>query len=150
MLSPDGQCRTFDASANGYVRGEGCGVVVLKRLSEAVADGDRIWAVIRGAAVNHGGAGAGLTVPNTPALEQVADTAKALCLHWRARSSTTSALLDLGFHVVAVHHGDEVDGDFLGTGCFAFPVVGAGTEELLHGVHHPLGAGVPLGASLGQ
>ena len=75
MLSPDGKCKTFDASANGYVRGEGCGVVVLKRLNEAVADGDRIWAVIRGAAVNHGGAGAGLTVPNTLALEQVMETA---------------------------------------------------------------------------
>ena len=75
MLSPDGQCKTFDASANGYVRGEGCGVVVLKRLSEAEADGDRIWAVIRGAAVNHGGASTGLTVPNTPALEQVMETA---------------------------------------------------------------------------
>ena len=66
MLSPDGQCKTFDASANGYVRGEGCGVVVLKRLSEAEADGDRIWAVIRGSAVNHGGASVGLTVPHTP------------------------------------------------------------------------------------
>ena len=75
MLSPDGQCKAFDASANGYVRGEGCGVVVLKRLSEAEADGDRIWAVIRGAAVNHGGASAGLTVPNTPALEQVIEAA---------------------------------------------------------------------------
>ena len=75
MLSPDGQCKTFDASANGYVRGEGCGVVVLKRLSEAVADGDRVWAVIRGAAVNHGGASTGLTVPHTPALEQVMETA---------------------------------------------------------------------------
>ena len=75
MLSPDGQCKTFDASANGYVRGEGCGVVVLKRLREAEADGDRIWAVIRGAAVNHGGASTGLTVPNTPALEQVMETA---------------------------------------------------------------------------
>ncbi len=75
MLSPDGQCKTFDASANGYVRGEGCGVVVLKRLSEAEADGDRIWAVIRGSAVNHGGASTGLTVPHTPALEQVMETA---------------------------------------------------------------------------
>ena len=75
MLSPDGQCKAFDASANGYVRGEGCGVIVLKRLSEAEADGDRIWAVIRGAAVNHGGAGIGLTVPNTPALEEVMETA---------------------------------------------------------------------------
>ena len=75
MLSPDGQCRTFDESANGYVRGEGCGVVVLKRLSDAEADGDRVWAVIRGAAVNNGGAGVGLTVPNTPALEQVMEDA---------------------------------------------------------------------------
>ncbi|MCY3886384.1 MAG: SDR family NAD(P)-dependent oxidoreductase [Chloroflexi bacterium] len=75
MLSPDGQCKAFDASANGYVRGEGCGVVVLKRLREAEDDGDRIWAVIRGAAVNHGGASAGLTVPNTPALEQVIEAA---------------------------------------------------------------------------
>ncbi len=75
MLSPDGQCKTFDASANGYVRGEGCGVVVLKRLSDAEADGDRIWGVIRGSAVNHGGASTGLTVPHTPALEQVIETA---------------------------------------------------------------------------
>ena len=75
MLSPDGQCKTFDASADGYVRGEGCGVVVLKRLRDAEAAGDRIWAVIRGSAVNHGGAGIGLTVPHTPALEQVMETA---------------------------------------------------------------------------
>ena len=77
MLSPEGQCKTFDASADGYVRGEGCGVVVLKRLSEAEADGDRIWAVIRGSAVNHGGASVGLTVPHTPALEHVMETALA-------------------------------------------------------------------------
>ncbi len=75
MLSPEGQCKTFDASADGYVRGEGCGVVVLKRLSDAEADGDRIWAVIRGSAVNHGGASVGLTVPNTPALERVIEDA---------------------------------------------------------------------------
>ncbi len=75
MLSPDGQCKTFDASANGYVRGEGCGVVVLKRLSDAEADGDPIWAVIRGSAVNNGGTSLGLTVPHTPALEQVMETA---------------------------------------------------------------------------
>ena len=77
MLSPDGQCKTFDASANGYVRAEGCGVVVLKRLSDAEADGDRIWAVIRSSVVNHGGTGVGLTVPNTPALEQVMEDALA-------------------------------------------------------------------------
>ena len=64
MLSPDGQCKTFDASANGYVRGEGCGILVLKRLSDAEADGDRIWGVIRGSALNQDGASQGLTVPN--------------------------------------------------------------------------------------
>ncbi|MDE0310421.1 MAG: SDR family NAD(P)-dependent oxidoreductase [Acidiferrobacterales bacterium] len=75
MLSPDGQCKAFDDSANGYVRGEGCGAVVLKRLSDAERDGDRIWGVIRGSAVNHGGASSGLTVPHTPALEQVMEEA---------------------------------------------------------------------------
>ena len=71
MLSPTGHCSPFDASADGYVRGEGCGMVVLKRLREAEADGDRIWAVIRGSAVNQNGASAGLTVPNGPAQERV-------------------------------------------------------------------------------
>ena len=75
MLSAAGHCSPFDASANGYVRGEGCGVVVLKRLSEAEADGDRIWAVIRGSAVNENGASAALTVPNGPAQERVMEEA---------------------------------------------------------------------------
>ncbi|MFB1483785.1 SDR family NAD(P)-dependent oxidoreductase [Corallococcus sp. RDP092CA] len=63
-LSPDGRCKTFDASADGYGRGEGCGVVVLKRLSDALQDEDEILAVIRGSAVNHDGPSSGLTVPN--------------------------------------------------------------------------------------
>ncbi len=75
MLSPDGRCATFDAAANGYVRGEGCGIVVLKRLAEAEADGNRIWAVIRGSALNQDGASPGLTVPSGPAQEKVIQAA---------------------------------------------------------------------------
>ncbi|MDC0676176.1 type I polyketide synthase [Sorangium atrum] len=63
-LAPDGRCKTFDASADGYGRGEGCGVVVLKRLSDALADGDNVLAILRGSAVNHDGPSGGLTVPN--------------------------------------------------------------------------------------
>jgi myxalamid-type polyketide synthase MxaB len=69
MLSPDGRCKTFDASANGYVRGEGCGVVVLKRLPDALTAGDNILAVIRGSALNHNGRSSGLTVPSGTAQE---------------------------------------------------------------------------------
>ena len=75
MLSPDGRCATFDAAANGYVRGEGCGIVVLKRLAEAEADGDRIWAIVRGSALNQDGASPGLTVPSGPAQEKVIEAA---------------------------------------------------------------------------
>ena len=71
MLSPTGRCRTFDAAADGYVRGEGCGILVLRRLAEAEAAGDRIWGVVRGSAVNQNGASGGLTVPNGPAQESV-------------------------------------------------------------------------------
>ena len=71
MLSPTGVCCPFDAGADGYVRGEACGMVVLKRLSDAEADGDRIWAIIRGSGVNQNGASAGLTVPNGQAQERV-------------------------------------------------------------------------------
>jgi amino acid adenylation domain-containing protein len=70
-LSPTGACHTFDASADGYVRGEGCATVVLKRLSDAESAGDRVIAVIRGSAVNHDGRTSALTVPNGSAQERV-------------------------------------------------------------------------------
>ncbi|HET7503187.1 MAG TPA: beta-ketoacyl synthase N-terminal-like domain-containing protein, partial [Kofleriaceae bacterium] len=70
-LAPDGRCKTFDASADGYGRGEGCGIVVLKRLSDAIADRDPILAVVRGSAVMQDGHSGGLTVPNGAAQQAV-------------------------------------------------------------------------------
>ena len=103
MLSPTGECRPFDASANGYVRGEGCGVVVLKRLSEAEADGDRIWAVIRGSAINQNGASAGLTVPNGPAQERVMEDAV-------AQAGVSPSNVDyLEAHAVGSQLGDPIE-----------------------------------------
>jgi phthiocerol/phenolphthiocerol synthesis type-I polyketide synthase D len=71
MLSPRGRCHSFDARADGFVRGEGAGVVVLKRLTDAVRDGDRVLAVVRGSAVNQDGRSNGLTAPNTLAQRDV-------------------------------------------------------------------------------
>ena len=70
-VSPDGKCKTFDAAADGFGRGEGCGIIVLKRLSDAIQNKDNIMALIRGSAVNHDGPGSGLTVPSEIAQEKV-------------------------------------------------------------------------------
>src|SRR5260370_2072048 len=72
MLSPTGRCKTFDAGADGYVRGEGCGVIVLKRFSDAVRDKDNILALIRGSAVNQDGRSSSLTAPNGLAQQALA------------------------------------------------------------------------------
>ena len=71
MMANDGRCKAFDAAADGFVRGEGCGIVVLKRLSDAQADGDRILALIRGSAINQDGRSSGITAPNGAAQEAV-------------------------------------------------------------------------------
>lgn len=71
MMAPNGRCRTFDNGAEGYVRGEGCGIVILKRLQDALRDGDQVMAVIRGSAVNQDGRSNGLTAPNRSAQESV-------------------------------------------------------------------------------
>jgi acyl transferase domain-containing protein len=71
MLAPDGRCKAFDSTADGFIRSDGVGIVVLKRLSDALDNGDNIWAVIRGSAVNHGGFSSGFSVPNKVAQEEV-------------------------------------------------------------------------------
>lgn len=77
MMAPDGHCKTFDAAADGYVRGEGCAVVVLKRLADALADGDCVLAVISGTAVNQDGRSGGLTAPSGRSQEAVIRSALA-------------------------------------------------------------------------
>ncbi len=71
MMAADGRCKTFDAAADGYVRGEGCALIALRRLRDALADGDRVLALVRGSAANQDGRSGGLTAPNGPAQEAV-------------------------------------------------------------------------------
>jgi len=103
MLSRDGLCRTFDAGANGYVRAEGAVVVLLKRLSHALRDGDRIHGLIRGTACNHGGQAAGLTVPN-PRLQ-----GDLLATAWRDSGVTPDAIDLLEAHGTGTRLGDPVE-----------------------------------------
>lgn len=108
MLSPDGRCKTFSDSANGYGRGEGCGMVVLKRLSDALAANDRILAVIRGSAVNQDGASGGLTVPSGPAQEGVVRKALA------AAKMDPSAIDYIEAHGTGTALGDPIEVNALG------------------------------------
>ncbi|MEM6469767.1 MAG: SDR family NAD(P)-dependent oxidoreductase [Planctomycetota bacterium] len=75
VLSPDGACKTFDAAANGYVRSEGAGMILLKRLDDAIRDRDRIYAVIRGSATNQDGRTDGMTVPSREAQQALINAA---------------------------------------------------------------------------
>ncbi|MFG3510697.1 SDR family NAD(P)-dependent oxidoreductase [Streptomyces sp. NPDC047821] len=108
-MNPDGQCRAFDAGANGYVRGEGCGVVVLRRLSDALAAGDRVYAVIRGTAVNNDGASNGLTAPNPQAQADVVRTA------WRDAGVDPKDVSYVEAHGTGTLLGDPIEAEALGT-----------------------------------
>ena len=107
-LSPDGECYVFDARANGYVRGEGGGLVVLKPLAAALKDGDPIRCVIRGGAINNDGGGAGLTVPSSDAQEEVLRRA------WARADVAPSAVQYVELHGTGTRVGDPVEAAALG------------------------------------
>ncbi len=103
MLSTTGKCRPFDAAADGYVRGEGCGVIVLKRLTDAVRDGDNIWAILRGSAVNQDGRTSGITAPNSLSQHRVIRAALA------ASGITASQIGYLEAHGTGTPLGDPLE-----------------------------------------
>ncbi len=109
VLSPDGRCFTFDARANGYVRGEGGGVVALKRLPRAIADGDTVYCVISGSAVNNDGASDGLTAPDRKAQEEV------LRLAYRRAGVKRAAVQYVELHGTGTALGDRVEAAALGS-----------------------------------
>ena len=103
MLSASGRCNAFDTTADGFVRSEGCGVVVLKRLSQAEIDGDRIWALVKGTAINQSGASSAMPVPNGPAQERVMEEAL-------ARAGVSPAEVDyLEAHGTGTDLGDSIE-----------------------------------------
>jgi acyl transferase domain-containing protein len=108
-MAPDGRCKVFDARANGYVRGEGAGIVVLKPLAAAVSDGDRIYAVIRGGAMNQDGRTNGLTAPN--GLSQEALLRQALS----NAGVTPSEIQYVEAHGTGTALGDPIELNALGT-----------------------------------
>ncbi|MFE7135427.1 type I polyketide synthase, partial [Streptomyces sp. NPDC057638] len=108
VLSPDARCFTFDSRANGFVRGEGGGLIVLKTLARALADGDRIHGVIRGTAVNNDGPAPGLTTPSAPAQARVI---RAAC---RRAGVTPGAVDYVELHGTGTPVGDPVEAEALG------------------------------------
>ncbi len=107
MLSPDGRCKTFDKDANGYVRGEGAGAIVMMRLSQAMADGAHVYGVVKGSAVSHGGKAASLTAPN------LASHVKLLSRVYEDAGVDPATLTYIEAHGTGTSLGDPVEVDAL-------------------------------------
>ena len=107
MLSPHGKCHAFDSRADGFVRGEGAGVVVLKRLTDAIRDGDRVLGVVRGSAVNQDGRSNGLTAPNAPSQRDVINRAL------RSADVPASSVHFIETHGTGTGLGDPIEFDAL-------------------------------------
>jgi acyl transferase domain-containing protein/acyl carrier protein/SAM-dependent methyltransferase/NADP-dependent 3-hydroxy acid dehydrogenase YdfG len=103
MLSPDGKCKTFDKKANGYVRGEGCGIVLLKPLIKARADNDHIYAVIKSTCINHGGRATSLTAPNPNA------QAELIVRTWEKSGVDPSTVTYIETHGTGTELGDPIE-----------------------------------------
>ncbi|MEU8384485.1 polyketide synthase, partial [Streptosporangium sp. NPDC048865] len=122
-LSPDGRCHTFDRRANGYVRGEGAGLVLLKPLDAAVEDGDRVHAVLLGSAVNNDGTTGGLTVPSAEAQAEVIRKA------WAAAGVSPSDVQYVELHGTGTRVGDPVEARGLGLARDGGPVLQVGSVK---------------------
>ncbi len=109
MMAPDGRCKTFDAGADGYVRGEGAGIVVLKPLSRALADNDPVYAVIRGTAINQDGRTNGLMAPSRQSQEAVMAAA------YRRAGLSPGAAQYVEAHGTGTFLGDAIEANALGT-----------------------------------
>ncbi|MBA0052410.1 SDR family NAD(P)-dependent oxidoreductase [Streptomyces sp. AJS327] len=120
MLSPEGRCATFTDSADGYVRGEGVGAVLLKPLDQARRDGDHVYAVIRGSAVNHGGRATSLTAPSATAQAEVIVRA------WRQAGAGADAIGLVEAHGTGTELGDPVEVNGLRA---AFTELGGATNQ---------------------
>ncbi|MBF0453054.1 MAG: amino acid adenylation domain-containing protein, partial [Candidatus Magnetomorum sp.] len=103
MLSPNGRCQTFDHKANGYARGEGVAAILLKPLQQAEADGDHIYAVIRGSAENHGGRAATLTTPNADAQSRLIVNA------WKRANIDPETITYIETHGTGTSLGDPIE-----------------------------------------
>ncbi len=128
MLSPDGRCKTFDAGANGYVRGEGVGVLFLKPLSQALADGDAIHAVIRASAEGHGGRASSLTAPSAQAQADV------LARAYREGGIDPRTIGYIEAHGTGTALGDPIEVDGLKQAFAAFAAGAAGTAAAYCGL----------------